>query len=82
MNEGALQELLDDNLTFEGNLSFAAGTIGRELAAGTNLSLDAQILVYSRSKGLFAGAIIGGAVVTADKQVNSALYNMKGGGRL
>lgn len=76
MNEGALQKLLDDKLAFEGNLSFAAGPIGRELAAGTNVSLDAQILVYSRSKGLFAGATIGGAVVTADNKVNEALYNM------
>ncbi len=78
MNEGALQDLLDDKVEFEGNVSVAAGPVGRELGAGTNLTLDAQILIYSRSKGLFAGATIGGAVLDADNDVNEALYNMKG----
>ena len=77
MNEGALQDLLDDKLEFEGNLSFAAGPIGRELGAGTNATLDAGILIYSRSKGLFAGATIGGAVLTADNSINEAFYKMK-----
>lgn len=77
MNEGALQDLMDDKLEFEGSLSFAAGPVGRELAAGTNLTLGAGILIYSRSEGLFAGATIGGAVLDADNNVNEALYNMK-----
>ena len=77
MNEGALQDLLDDKVEFEGNLSFAAGPVGRELGAGTNATLDAGILIYSRSKGLFAGATIGGAVLTADNSINEAFYKMK-----
>ncbi len=79
MNEGALRELLDDNLAFEGNLSFAAGPIGRTVGAGTNLTADSGILIYSRSKGLFAGASIGGAVLTADNSINEAFYKMKAG---
>jgi len=79
MNEGALRDLLDDKLEFEGNLSFAAGPVGRTIGAGTNLTADAGILVYSRSKGLFAGASIGGAVLTADNSINEAFYKMKGG---
>lgn len=78
MNEGALEELLDDKVEFEGSLSFAAGPVGRTLAAGTNLSADAGILIYSRSRGLFAGATIGGAVLTADNNINEAFYKMKG----
>ena len=79
MNEGALRDLLDDKLEFEGNLSFAAGPVGRTVGAGTNLTADAGILVYSRSKGLFAGATIGGAVLTADNSINEAFYGMKAG---
>ena len=79
MNEGALEDLLDDKLEFEGDLSFAAGPVGREIGAGTNLTLDAGILVYSRSKGLFVGASIGGAVLTADNSINRALYDMTAG---
>lgn len=77
MNKGALQDLLDDKVEFEGNLSFAAGPVGRTLGAGTNLTLDSGILVYSRSSGLFAGASIGGAVLTADNSINEAFYKMK-----
>ena len=79
MNEGALRDLLDDKLEFEGNLSFAAGPIGRTVGAGTNLTADAGILIYSRSKGLFAGATIGGAVLTADNSINNAFYGMNAG---
>lgn len=77
MNEGALRDLLDDKIEFEGNLSFAAGPVGRTLGAGTNLTLDTGILIYSRSSGLFAGASIGGAVLTADNSINEAFYKMK-----
>ena len=79
MNEGALQELLDDNLAFEGNLSFAAGPIGRTVGAATNATLDSGILIWSRSKGAFIGASIGGAVLTADNSKNEAFYKMRAG---
>jgi lipid-binding SYLF domain-containing protein len=79
MNEGALRDLLDDKLEFEGDLSFAAGPIGRTVGAGTNLTADAGILIYSRSKGAFVGASIGGAVLTADNSINEAFYKMKAG---
>lgn len=79
MNEGALRDLLDDKLEFEGDLSFAAGPVGRTLGAGTNATLDAGILIYSRSEGAFIGASIGGAVLTADNSINEAFYEMKAG---
>ena len=79
MNEGALRELLDDNLAFEGNLSFAAGPIGRTVGAATNATLGSGILIWSRSKGVFIGASIGGAVLTADNSKNEAFYKMRAG---
>jgi lipid-binding SYLF domain-containing protein len=79
MNEGSLRELLDDKLEFEGSLSVAAGPVGRTIGAGTNATLDSGILIWSRSKGLFAGATIGGAVLTADNSINEAFYNKKAG---
>ncbi len=79
MNEGALRDLLDDKLEFEGDLSFAAGPVGRTVGAGTNLTADAGILIYSRSEGAFIGASIGGAVLTADNSINEAFYKMKAG---
>jgi lipid-binding SYLF domain-containing protein len=79
MNEGALRDLLDDKLEFEGSLSFAAGPVGRTVGAGTNLTADAGILIYSRSSGAFVGASIGGAVLTADNSKNEAFYKMRAG---
>ncbi len=78
MNEGALKQLADDKLEFSGDVSFAAGPVGRTLAAGTDATLKAGILVYSRSEGAFIGASIGGAVITADNHANNAFYNMDG----
>src|SRR5687768_13777736 len=55
MNEYALRGLLEDKLEVGGEASAAAGPVGRTASATTNLTLDAGILSYSRSKGLFAG---------------------------
>lgn len=79
MNEGALQELLDDNLEFSGSLSFAAGPVGRTVGAGTNLTLNAGILTWSRSKGAFIGASLNGAAITANNSLNTSVYGMRGG---
>lgn len=76
MNEGALRELLDDKIEFGGDVSFAAGPVGRTAAASTNLTLDAGILTWSRSEGAFIGASIKGAVLDADNEVNRAVYGM------
>ncbi|HEX6126170.1 MAG TPA: YSC84-related protein [Pyrinomonadaceae bacterium] len=78
MNEGALRDLLDDKLELGAGVSVAAGPIGRTAGAGTNLTLDAGILTYSRSEGAFVGASIKGAVLTADNSVNKAIYNLNG----
>jgi lipid-binding SYLF domain-containing protein len=63
MTPESARSLLQNNVKIGGNVSVAAGPIGREAGAATDLKLNAQILSYSRSKGLFAGAALEGAVV-------------------
>ncbi len=79
MNEEALKGLLEDKLEIGGEGSVAAGPVGRAASASTNLTLDAGILSYSRSKGLFAGLELKGVVIDPDNDVNGAVYNMKAG---
>src|SRR5919202_684805 len=77
MNDAALKGLLEDKLEVGGEASAAAGPVGRTAAASTNLTLDAGILSYSRSKGLFAGLELKGAVINPDNNLNEALYGLK-----
>ena len=77
MNESALKGLLEDKLEIGGEASAAAGPVGRTASASTNLTLDAGILSYSRSKGLFAGLELKGGVINPDNNLNEALYGLK-----
>ncbi|HVF49436.1 MAG TPA: lipid-binding SYLF domain-containing protein [Pyrinomonadaceae bacterium] len=77
MNESALKGLLEDKFEIGGEASAAAGPVGRAASASTNLTLDAGILSYSRSKGLFAGLEIKGAVVNPDNNLNESVYGVK-----
>ncbi len=77
MNEAGLNGLLKDKFELGGEVSVAAGPVGREAAASTNPRLDAGILSYSRSKGLFIGAALKGAVISPDNDLNTAVYGMK-----
>jgi lipid-binding SYLF domain-containing protein len=77
MNEGALKGLLEDKFEMGGEASIAAGPVGRDVAASTNLTLDAQILSYSRSRGAFAGLELKGVVISPDNDLNQAVYGMK-----
>jgi lipid-binding SYLF domain-containing protein len=63
MTPESARSLLQNNVKLGGNVSVAAGPIGREAGAATDLKMNAQILSYSRSKGLFAGAALEGAVI-------------------
>jgi lipid-binding SYLF domain-containing protein len=55
MNDNALQRLLGDKFTIGADATVAAGPVGRQAAVDTDIRLDAEILSYSRSKGVFAG---------------------------
>jgi lipid-binding SYLF domain-containing protein len=74
MNHDAIDELLHDKFTLGGNLSVAAGPVGRSGDAATDATASAQILAYSRAKGLFAGATFEGAAIHADDDANRAFY--------
>src|SRR6267143_3960816 len=77
MNQDGLNGLLKDKFEIGGEVGVAAGPVGREAAASTNLRLDAGILSYSRSKGAFIGAAIKGAAISPDNDLNEAVYGMK-----
>ena len=74
MNDGAVQSLMSDKLKLGGEASIAAGPIGREAQAATDVKLNSQILSYSRTKGLFAALDLSGAAVRQDMDTTVALY--------
>ena len=74
MNDHALQSLLSDKFKLGADASVAAGPVGRNASAGTDLKLNAEILSYSRAKGVFVGVSLDGAVVQADKSGDRAMY--------
>jgi SH3 domain-containing YSC84-like protein 1 len=74
MNDHALQSLMSDKFKLGADASVAAGPVGRNAAASTDLKLNAEILSYSRSKGIFAGVSLDGAVMQADKSGDKAMY--------
>jgi SH3 domain-containing YSC84-like protein 1 len=67
MNTNGLKKLVNNKVELGADASVAAGPVGREAAASTDASMSAEILSYSRSKGLFAGISLKGSVVSADK---------------
>ena len=82
MNTGAVDALMQDKFEIGGEGSIAAGPVGRSAAASTDAQLKAQILSYSRSKGLFAGLEIKGVVISPDNNDNQPVYGMKADGVL
>jgi len=77
MNEQGVKGLLEDKFEMGGEAGVVAGPVGREVAASTNMTLDAGILSYSRSKGAFIGAALKGVVISPDNDLNEAVYGMK-----
>jgi len=77
MNEDALGGLLKDKFEIGGEGSAVAGPVGRTAAASTDALLRAQIISYSRSKGLFAGLEIKGVVIKPDDDENMAVYRTR-----
>ncbi|HZS09169.1 MAG TPA: lipid-binding SYLF domain-containing protein [Blastocatellia bacterium] len=74
MNKNGLNSLLSDKFEVGGEASVAAGPVGREAGASTDAKLNAQILSYSRSKGLFAGLELKGVVIKPDKDDMRDVY--------
>src|SRR4029077_2488663 len=74
MNEGGVDHLLADHFTIGGEATATAGPVGRTVNAATDAQLHAQILSWSRSKGLFVGAALDGSVVKPNQDANARLY--------
>ena len=74
MNEGGMRHILSDKFTIGGEATAAAGPVGRDASAQTDATMRAEILSYSRSRGLFAGISLEGATLRADGETNKELY--------
>ena len=74
MNDGGMTHLLSDKFTIGGDASVAAGPIGRDASAQTDAEMQAEMLSYSRSRGLFAGISLKGATLRPDGDTNRELY--------
>jgi len=74
MNERGADRLLSSKFTLGGDASVAAGPLGRDATAQTDAFMTAEILSWSRSRGLFAGVSLTGATLRQDLDTNRALY--------
>lgn len=77
MNPEGARKLIRDDVKLGGELSVAAGPVGRSAEGATDAQLHAEILSYSRTRGVFAGMSLDGAVVKQDKGDNARLYGRK-----
>lgn len=74
MNDQGFQHLLSSKFELTGEGSVAAGPVGRHASAGTDWKMNTEMLTYSRSKGVFAGLTLEGAVVEQDNDSTGAIY--------
>lgn len=74
MNESGMKSLLSDKFEMGGEASVAAGPVGRTSSATTDAKMDAQILSYSRSKGLFGGISLKGSAISPEKSDMEGTY--------
>lgn len=73
-NDQGMQHLLSSKFKLGADASAAAGPVGRETDADTDISMRAEVLTYSRARGVFAGIDLSGAVVNQDKDETTLLY--------
>jgi len=74
MNDSGLRHLLSSKFEITGEGSAAAGPVGRHASAGTDWKLNSELLTYSRSRGIFAGLTLEGAVIEQDADSTVAIY--------
>ena len=77
MNRSGVNRLLQSKFTLGGAAEVAAGPVGRSSTAQTDAKLTAQILSYSRSRGVFAGVSLQGATLREDLDENQQLYGQR-----
>jgi len=74
MNQGGVKKLLSSKFTLGADASAAAGPVGRTSSAATDAQMHAEILTYSRARGLFAGVSLEGATLRPDEEWNTEMY--------
>lgn len=74
MNERGMRALLASKFKIGGDVSGAAGPVGRHAEASTDWKMRAEVLTYSRARGVFAGVTLNGALITQDKDDTRMLY--------
>jgi len=77
MNEGGARGILSGKVKLGGDASVAAGPVGRNASAETDVTLRSEILSYSRSRGLFAGISLAGSTIRPDNKANEQIYGKK-----
>ena len=77
MNKRGMDKLLQSKFTLGADASVAAGPVGRETSAQTDALMSAEILSWSRSKGLFAGIALNGATLRNDLDTNKDMYGQR-----
>jgi lipid-binding SYLF domain-containing protein len=76
-NHDGIKPLLQGKLKIGADASATAGPVGRKAEVGTDILLKSAIYSYSRSKGLFAGIALDGAVIQLDNDANKSVYGKK-----
>jgi lipid-binding SYLF domain-containing protein len=77
MSQRGMDRLMSDKFTIGAEAAAAAGPVGRNAQAATDLELHAEMLTWSRSRGAFAGISLNGATMRPDESVNKELYTQK-----
>jgi len=75
MNKRGAEKLLSSKFTLGADATVAAGPVGRSTSADTDVKLQAEILTYSRSSGVFAGIALDGATLRPDQESNEEMYS-------
>ena len=77
MNDKGVDRLLSNKFTVGADAAVAAGPVGRQATAGTDATMRAEMLAWSRSRGVFAGVALQGSTLREDDSENEALYGAK-----
>lgn len=74
MNQKGMERLTESKFTLGGDASIAAGPVGRQTSAATDVTMRAEILSWSRSRGVFGGISLQGSTLRPDRDVDMAIY--------
>jgi lipid-binding SYLF domain-containing protein len=77
MNDRGANAILSSKIKLGGDASAAAGPVGRDASAETDVTMRAEILSYSRARGLFAGVSLAGSTIRPDNNANEKIYGRK-----